>query len=77
MHHAEWPCWFSLLQTLGFQLPRLAQEQGAGGTTGNPILCKDSDEQLGQEFDLGQAPAPSGSGRAEGSVQESRAGCCP
>lgn len=42
---------------------------------GHLIPCKGSDEQLGREFDLGQAPR--GSGRVEGSMQESGAGHCP
>lgn len=55
-----------------FSLSRLAWEQGLGGTMGHLIPCKGSGEHLGCEFDLGQAP-----GRAEGSMQESGAGCCP
>lgn len=55
----------------------LPGSRGVGGTTGHPISCEGSAEQLGQEFDFGQAPAPSGSGRAEGSMQESRAACLP
>lgn len=42
---------------------------------GHWIPCKGSDERLGQEFDLGQAPC--GSGGVKGSMQESRAGCYP
>lgn len=51
-----------------FSLSGPAWEQGVGSITGHLIPCKGSDEQLGQ--DLGQVPAPSRSGRAEGSIQE-------